>query len=435
MTAWRKPALLSVVVLGMRLAGAALVFAMQAVMARTWGANALGDYLLIIAAINLIAFSMPMGFNVIGSYFAAIYAAAGNGRQARSFLLRAWRNVVIAAVLVLLVGPLLLSTLGEGGALREVCWAAAVLATAMALVFVNGAVLVGLSAPLAGFAADVVFRPLVMMAGFIVAVALGGPFATVQTLIRVAALGYAAVAIVHSAIALAAARRLPAGPRPQPEEHRRWWRFAPPWAMLALATEFYFDIDLVALAPLMPRQDLAVFAVCTRIFALIAFGVGAVYAVATPSVVAADAEKDSPRFIRRMTEANLLAAAFSAAAGVGAIVFGAWVLRLFGEAFVAGAAPLALMCVGLTIRSLMGPAPLVLSLHDWPYAALPATAVGLLTLPLGNLLLVPAYGALGAAGAAAMSMTIWAVALWLTALKYTRLDVSVFPLMRRAFRS
>jgi O-antigen/teichoic acid export membrane protein len=59
----------------------------------------------------------------------------------------------------------------------------------------------------------------------------------------------------------------------------------------------------------------------------------------------------------------------------------------------------------------------------------------LLALPLGNLLLVPAYGTLGAAAAAVISMTIWAVALWLTALKYTRLDVSVFPLMRGAFRS
>lgn len=434
MTAWRKPAVLSTLVLGMRLGGAALVFAMQAALARAWGAGALGDYLLIIAIVNLVAFSMPLGFNVIGSYFAAIYAAQGEGRQALSFLLHAWRNVAGVALLVLAVGTLVSGEVGEG-TLREVGWAAAVLATAMALVFVNGAVLIGLSSPLAGFAADVVFRPLVMMAGFIAAVSLGGPSATVATLIRFAALAYAAVAIVHAAIAYAAVRRLPAGGGPQREERRRWWRFAPPWAMLALATEFYFDIDLVIVAPLLPRQDFAVFAVCTRVFALIAFGVSAVYAVATPSVIAADAKKDSPRFIRRMTEANLLAAAFSAAAGLGALLFGAWLLRLFGASFVAGAAPLALMCVGLTIRSLMGPAPLVLSLHDWPYAALPATAAGLLALPLGNLLLVPAYGTLGAAGAAVISMTIWAVALWLTALKYTRLDVSVFPLMRGAFRS
>ncbi len=92
------------------------------------------------------------------------------------------------------------------------------------------------------------------------------------------------------------------------------------------------------------------------------------------------------------------------------------------------------MCLGLAIRAVMGPAALALSLHDRPYAGLPAVLLGLAILPVGNMLLVPAYGLMGASIAAVVSMTIWSVALWLTALSCTKVDVSIFPSMRRALR-
>ena len=90
---------------------------------------------------------------------------------------------------------------------------------------------------------------------------------------------------------------------------------------------------------------------------------------------------------------------------------------LFGPSFAAGAMPLAVLCLALVVRSVMGPASLVLSIHDRPYASLPAVALGVVSLVALNWLLVPPMGLMGAAMAATLAITIWSVALWWTALQ------------------
>jgi len=52
-------------------------------------------------------------------------------------------------------------------------------------------------------------------------------------------------------------------------------------------------------------------------------------------------------------------------------------------------------------------------------------AVGLMTLVAGNIVLVPSFGLMGAAGAALLSITVWSAALWYTALKIAGVDVSI----------
>ena len=77
----------SAIVFAARLGGAGLVFIFQAIMARYWGSAALGQYLIAIATANLLAITMPLGFQTIGTYFAADYAARGAGSSLRRFLL------------------------------------------------------------------------------------------------------------------------------------------------------------------------------------------------------------------------------------------------------------------------------------------------------------------------------------------------------------
>ncbi|HEY0034786.1 MAG TPA: polysaccharide biosynthesis C-terminal domain-containing protein, partial [Devosia sp.] len=95
-----------------------------------------------------------------------------------------------------------------------------------------------------------------------------------------------------------------------------------------------------------------------------------------------------------------------------------------------GAAPLAVLCLGLVVRSVMGPASLVLSIHDRPYASLPSVALGMGTLLLANWLLVPPYGLMGSAVAALISITVWSVGQWWIALHNTKVDVSILAWFR-----
>ena len=74
----------STVIFGARIFGAGLTFLVQVAIARFISAQALGDYILVMAAVNIIAVVMPLGFETIGTYFAAEYRAKGEGRLLRA---------------------------------------------------------------------------------------------------------------------------------------------------------------------------------------------------------------------------------------------------------------------------------------------------------------------------------------------------------------
>lgn len=428
----RRLASQSTIIFGGRLFGAGLIFLVQAFIAQVWGAAILGDYLVVIAAVNLIAVTMPLGFQTIGTYFAAEYRARNDRRQLISFVSRAYGHVCLTFVALMIAGPLVLNWLGLGAHVVAVHYVpVAMLALATALVYVNGSVLVGLKRPFAGFFADGIFRPM-MVLGTVLACAamLSAPDQAFSAMLWVTALGYVLIAMVHMGLVLFTLPRVGTSAETRAADTPRWWRFAAPWVLITLATDFFFDIDLLLLANLLDREELAIFGVCTRIFALVSFGVAAVYAVILPDMFESEANADRAAFHRKVGEANLAASAVSLVL-FGLVIVGApFALLLFGPEFTAGALPLAILCLGLVVRSVMGPASMVLSIHDRPWASLPAVVLGMGTLFVGNLVLVPALHLVGAALAAIIAISVWSVALWLIALRTARIDVSILQWFR-----
>lgn len=416
----------STVIFAARIFGAGLIFLAQAAIARFWGPSILGEYLLILATVNLIAVVMPLGFETIGTYFAAEYRAKGEGLLLRGFMTRAYLHVSIVTVLLFLGGYPLAGLFGEPGRILQEHWLpASILAFSSALVLVNGALLVGLKRPFAGFFPDTIFRPLVVVAAFGIAALAGSAAAGFIEMIWVLALGCLAIALVHFAYVIVTVGTIPILVPVRPAESSRWWRFAAPWVLIVLATEYFFDIDLLLLSGHLSHQDLAIFGVCTRVFSLVSFGVASVYAVTLPDMFESEALKDRLGFHRKIGDANLVASGLSVVLFALMLVFAPLALMLFGPAFQAGVAPLAVLCLALVVRSVFGPASLLLSIHDRPYASLPAVAVGVGTLIVCNLLLVPQFGLMGAACSALLAITLWSAALWYTAWKITGVDVSI----------
>ena len=428
----RRLASQSTIIFGGRLFGAGLIFLVQAFIAQVWGAAILGDYLIVIATVNLIAVAMPLGFQTIGTYFAAEYRARGDRRQLIAFLSRAYGHVLAVFLAVILVGPLLMGWLGLSGHVVAMHFVpVALLALATALVYVNGGVLVGLKRPYAGFFADGIFRPIMVLATVLGCAALSSaPTAAFSAMLWIIALGYVAIALVHLGFVVATLPRIENTDGAHVAEVPRWWRFAAPWVLITLATDFFFDIDLLLLANLLDREELAIFGVCTRIFSLVSFGVAAVYAVILPDMFESEANDDREAFHRKVGEANLAASLVSLGL-FGLVAIGApFALLLFGPDFTAGVVPLSILCLALVVRSAMGPASMVLSILDRPWASLPAVLLGMGALALGNVVLVPLFHLVGAALAAIIAISIWSVALWVIALRTARIDVSILQWFR-----
>lgn len=431
MSLHRRLASQSGIIFGARLAGAGLVFLVQALIARIWGAELLGEYLVIIAAVNLIAVSMPLGFQTVGTYFAAEYRARGQRRQFVVFLTRAYAHVLVTMALALLAGPLVLGLLGQSESVLAAHFVpVALLAFGTAAVYVNGAVLVGLKRPLAGFFADTMFRPLVVMAAFLVTLGFAVPEEGFSAMLWLISIGYVAIALVQVGFVVTSVRRIEDTAPARPEESRRWWRFALPWVLISLATDFFFDIDLLLLSHALSREELAIFGVCTRIFSLTSFAVAAVYAVTVPDMFESEAKADREAFKRKVGDANFVASIISIVLFALVVAGGPILLMLFGPSFAAGAGPLAVLSLALVVRSVMGPASLVLSIHDRPYASLPSVAVGICTLVVCNWLLVPPLGLMGAALSAIIAIAVWSVGLWWIALQRAHMDVSIMQWFR-----
>jgi O-antigen/teichoic acid export membrane protein len=425
----------STVIFGGRLFGASLTFLVQVAIARFLGSQALGEYILVMATVNIIAVVMPLGFEATGTYFAAEYRAKGEGRLLRGFMLRAYAHIALAGAAIVVIGQPVARLFGDAGAAIVSHWVpAAVLAVATAMVFVSGAMLVGLKRPFAGFFADGIFRPMLAVAGLVVVMALGSGAGGITQILWVLAIGYLAVALVQLALLVGTVRDIPAGEGAIQPEVRRWWYFALPWVALAVAGDFFFDIDLLLLAGHMPHDQLAVFGVCTRIFSLVAFGVGAVYAVTMPDMFESEALKDRDGFHKKIGDANLVASGLSVALLGAVLLLSPIAFMLFGPEFQAGVVPLAILCVGLVVRSVFGPSQIVLSIHNRPYTTLPAVAASLAALVVANLLLVPPFGLVGASVAALIAMTTWSGALWLTTLHVAGVDVSIRARLRPAPR-
>ena len=423
----------STLIFGARLFGAGLTFLVQVAIARFLGSEALGAYLLVMATVNVIAVMLPLGFEATGTYFAAEYRAKGEGRLLRGFMARAYLHIALTGALVIIIGPPVARLFGDAGAAIAAHWTpAAVLTIATAMVFVSGAMLVGLKRPFAGFFAETLFRPLLAIAGFAVALSFGAGSEGINQILWVLSVGYAIVAVIQLALLLRAARDIPAGEGAPRAEVRRWWYFAVPWVALVVAGDFFFDIDLLLLAGHMPNDQLAVFGVCTRIFSLVAFGVGAVYAVTMPDMFESEALKDRDGFHRKIGDANLVASALSVAL-LGVVLLASPIaFMLFGPEFQQGVIPLGILCVGLVVRSVFGPSQIVLSIHNRPYTALPAVGASLATLVAANLLLVPPFGLVGASLAALAAMTVWSGAMWLTTLHVAGVDGSIRARLRPA---
>ena len=432
---WRGLASQSAIIFGGRIAGAGVTFLAQAAIARFWGAGLLGEYLILIASTNLIGVVMPLGFHTVGVYFTAEYRARGDGRSLRAFMVRSYGHIAIVALVLALFGAPLAGLIGAPGQILQSHWIPVVLmALSAGMIFVSGAILVGLKRPYASYFADGLFRPVAILTAFLACMGFADPGAGFATMVWIIAGFCVVISLGQFAITIVAARKVPQTAEAPLPQSRRWWRFAMPWVLISFATDFFFDIDLLLLSGHLSHADLAVFGVCTRLFALISFGVAAVYAVTVPDIFEAEALSDRDGFNRKVGDANLVASGLSVALFFGMLVAGPIALMLFGPEFMAGVVPLAILCLALVVRSIFGPASMVLSIHDRPYASLPSIAVGMVTLFVGNLVLVPAMGLTGAALAALVAITVWSLLLWRTAYRAARIDVSIFPRLK-AFRS
>lgn len=190
------------------------------------------------------------------------------------------------------------------------------------------------------------------------------------------------------------------------------------------------NLDTLLLGTLATTEDVAQYRVCARLTALIAFGLAAVSAVQSPVISRlyhAGSIQDLETLVRKGALLCLLIALPLVA--VMTVAPQTLLLILFGSEYRDAATVLIILSLGQLANAAFGILGVLLNMTGHERCTLIGVFVALSASVLLNLVLVPQYGAIGAAIAQSLSLLTWNVIL--AYFVFSRLQVSALPFLPR----
>jgi O-antigen/teichoic acid export membrane protein len=205
-----------------------------------------------------------------------------------------------------------------------------------------------------------------------------------------------------------------------------WLRVSLPMLMISGSLIILNRTDVIMVGAMVGSAEAGIYAMSSRIAALIVFGLTAVNTVIAPVISRLYAEDKLQELQVSLMMAAKGILLMVAPVSIGIVVWGQSLLELVGPDFTAGYVPLVVLCVGQSVNALAGSVGILLNMtgHERTSARVYAGAA-VLNIVL-NLLLVPAFGMTGAAIATALTTITWNVIL----IRYVRrtlgLRVTIF---------
>lgn len=417
----------------MRLSGAVLSAGVTIVLGRMMGPDALGGYALCVAALAIAAIPVSYGWGTLALRATARAHAVGDWREPAG-ILRESRRWAFGLTIIAVLAALFAVTLVPG--LVSASWVHPMIAVAL-LAFVllfdqlsamRAYALRGIGRQALAQAPEMILRPIALIAAFLGASALFP--ATDLLLVALAALCFGAL------VAAAAGSRLlmrhgPAGlmdaiaTRPATVRDPAWRRQAMVLAATMGVVVVTSYADIVMLGILGTSQQAGLYRVAMQLALFGNLGYTALNMLANQRFAALRA---AGRLAELQQAATLLARLAAAGGLVALVVFAAGggkiIALLFGPAFAGAAEPLAILALGQFVNASFGMASSALMMHDRERHVLRTNVVALGIGIAANAVLIPAYGAAGAAWANVLGLAVWNGLLWRAARRFTGLDTS-----------
>jgi len=209
-----------------------------------------------------------------------------------------------------------------------------------------------------------------------------------------------------------------------------WFSAAMPLLLIAASELTLQSADVLVVSHYMTPTDVAIYFAAAKTMSLIMFvhyAVGSAVANRFAALGARGDKESLKAFVRDAVHWTFWP---SLAAAIVLLVLGVPLLWLFGPQFVSGYPVMLILVVGFLFRSSMGPAELLLNMLGQQRvcaAVLASTAV--LNIAL-NLLLVPAFGLLGAATATSIALVAAALMNYLVVNRRLDIEVAVWRNLR-----
>lgn len=409
MTMWRILSLASSL-MGARLAGAGLGFAVQLALARTLAPKAVGTVMLGMSLAAFFSLIVTAGYPALGVTTAARYQSLGRGRLASAYFGTALRDTALIAAfgLALLAATLWLQPMAPY--LREAAIFGAFAAMPHALMRLNNIAANSLRRFSLSFVPDFVARPALLLVTIALMIAYSGHTDSWHVLVAFTGvnLGVAAIQAVllgrQGALAgLSATVRGKMGPILR--------KRAVPLVLVALVSVAYSDLVTLLAALFLPPAEVAIVGVAIKVATLAGFVTHALQQFVLRDLTAAMARGAAGEVRSLLWQTNVTSLGLMLAAVAVAVLGGDLLLQVFGESYRAGHWALVLFMVSQLMRAGGGMNMHLLSLRGEQAQTAFMCFLSIVVLVAVSAIAVPRLGLVGIAVAVAVADTFWAIAL------------------------
>jgi O-antigen/teichoic acid export membrane protein len=419
---------------GLKVIALGLSFVVSLVLARSLGVVGYGIYSYAMALDSLLSVLATFGLDRLLTRNVAAYRAQ-SAWGLMSGLLR-WANqtaLMVASGLALLVAALIW-TLAEhiNPQMVSALWIALFMLPLTALVNLKRGAMHGLNHVVGGQLMERCVRPLsfILMVGLFY-LGLGGKLSASWAVgLNVIAMGVAlliGIQLLHRTLPLAVGQASPV------YQTHIWVRSALPLMFIGILQAVNSQSPILLLGAIKGAEAVAFYNVAQRGAQLITFILAAVNISLAPTIASLYAAGHMQRVQSVVTKSARAVLFVSLPVVIGFIIFGEQFLSLFGRDFTGGHTLLIILSIGHLIDATAGSVGLLLVMTRHEHDAAIGFAIRAVLEVMLGLLLIPKWGAEGAATATAISLIIWNILLviWV----YKRLGIHSTALGRISLRT
>lgn len=426
----------STLVAGARVAGAVLGISLQIVLARSFGAESLGVFYLVMAVASVLSVVCTLGYPMLVAKVVAESSERGNVAWLTEFLQSARRDVLIASSLAALSAGMIILFVPSLSTSLRIGLVIGVLTVPVAALFrLNSALANAHRYFLTGFFPELIGRPFLLLLATIAMVQLIAD----TTIIVVIAVNFALVCGV-SVWQYGRIRALqstvegatdPATSRSSESlsigktQTVLWRRDALQLSVAAVFMAVFADLSILMASVFLEQTDLGIFGTCLRVSFFVAFAIQAIHQICFRDMADALQQENRTALRASIARGNVIALTISIVALVGISLFATPILNLFGPEFVEGRNCLIVLMLAQILRASAGPATQILALTGHGQTTIPIYLISVLLLGILGAALIPTYGINGAAVVVVSTTAFWSYGLMFLANRHEGLNSAV----------
>ncbi len=418
------------VLLLVRIGSAGIGIVLQLLIARTLGADILGNFFLAFGLAAVLSTILTAGYPWIIVPVVARSEAEAQPGLLKAFLRSAHKQLALFSCLIAV--PAGLAIWFYPGFANELRWAlliAVATAPVYAVMRLNGGLANARKRFIIANAPELLVRP-VFLASFVGAALVLSVAVNAATIVAINLVIATALAIWMSVVmSRQTGADLLQAPNNEPvarEQLQQWRTLALPMVLATLFVAMFADLSILMVGSIMSASETGIFGVSIKITFLMAFAIQIVHQVMLRDASDAHLLKNHQALQATVRKANRFAVAITLSGFVFLVVFGNYVLGFFGAGFTEGYAGMIGLMIAQVIRAAAGPAIQILMISGNQRASIPAYMVSIVLLFVCNFLFVPIFGFIGAAAAVIITTLFWTICLNRIVKQKVGISVSVF---------